>query len=97
MPDTDEDLPTGLRSDADMSALRLSALFKEWDVIVGEGTEQTRQRGAIVVELTRYYPEDAGLGRIATLLGVDVALVAHYRSAASADRPDRPDRPDRAG
>jgi hypothetical protein len=91
MPEIDEDLPTGLRSADDLSAMRLSALFKEWDAIVGEGAEQSRQRAAIVAELVRYYPEDAGLGRIATLLGADVALVAHYRSAATAGRTGRTD------
>ena len=95
MPDTDEDLPTEMRSLADMSALRLSALFKEWDAVAGDGVEARPRRAEIVAELTRYYPEDAGLQRIATLLGIEVSLVAHFRSMAtgteSTDETDRTD------
>ncbi len=67
---------------ARLSAVRLSALFKEWDAVNGEGPEAGRRRAAIVNELTRYYPEEAGLARIGELLGMDTKEVAAYREMA---------------
>jgi hypothetical protein len=82
MPAPDENLPTDLDSLFGMSAKRLSALFKEWDAAIGKGPDAEQTKAAIVDELTRYYPEEAGLSRIATLLDIEVRAVAGYRAMA---------------
>lgn len=65
-----------------MSAARLADLFRKWDSVVGKGQDAERHRAAIVDELTRYYPEEAGISRIAELLGIDASSASRYRDLA---------------
>ena len=76
------DAPTPSNSLDGLSAGRLSSLFKEWDAVRGDGQEAGQLRAAIVDELTRYYPAEAGLAPIGELLGMDPKEVAAHREMA---------------